>query len=57
VSEGEAINLAAALASFSEAWRPRIITSFQGCKVQVAKFAGDFIWHTHATSDDLFFCP
>ena len=48
------VNLKAALESFREPWRPRIIGRFQDSKVQVAKFSGDFVWHKHEDSDDLF---
>lgn len=48
------VNLTAALGTFDEPWRPRVIGRFQDAKVQVAKFAGDFVWHTHEDSDDLF---
>lgn len=48
------VNLAAALATFDEPWRPRIVGRFQGAKVQVAKFEGDFVWHQHGDSDDFF---
>lgn len=48
------VNLATALATFDEAWRPRIIGRFQDAKVQVAKFEGDFVWHQHDDSDDFF---
>ena len=47
-------NLAQALSGFDEHWRPRIIDRFQGSKVQVAKFSGDFVWHKHDDSDDFF---
>lgn len=48
------INLEAALAIFDEHWRPRIIGTVNSCKVQLAKFSGDFVWHQHDDSDDLF---
>jgi len=48
------VNLSEALATFDESWRPRIIGHFQDCKVQVAKFTGDFVWHQHDDSDDFF---
>ena len=48
------VNLEAALATFDEAWRPRIIGRFGDAKVQLAKFEGDFVWHQHDDSDDFF---
>jgi mannose-6-phosphate isomerase-like protein (cupin superfamily) len=48
-------NLEEAFASFSEHWRPRIVGEVNGSKVQLAKFAGEFVWHKHPESDDFFY--
>ena len=49
------VDLAAALNSFSEHWRPRIVGEVNGSKVQLSKFSGEFVWHKHPESDDFFF--
>ena len=48
------VNLAEKLASFDEAFSPRIVAHYNGDKVQVVKVRGDFIWHAHPETDDLF---
>ena len=48
------VNLAEALASFDEAFQPRIVGTFNGHKLQVAKTRGEFVWHSHPDTDDLF---
>lgn len=48
------VNLAAKLALFSEHWSPRIVARFNGHEVMVAKLQGEFPWHVHADTDDLF---
>ena len=48
------INLAQALAAIPEHWRPRIIGEVNGSKLQLAKFQGDFVWHKHDDSEDVF---
>ena len=48
------INLAAKLALFSEQWQPKIVTGFNGHDVMVVKLKGEFIWHSHADTDDFF---
>jgi mannose-6-phosphate isomerase-like protein (cupin superfamily) len=48
-------NLREAFARFSEHWRPRIIAEVNGSKVQLSKFEGDFVWHSHPESDDFFY--
>jgi mannose-6-phosphate isomerase-like protein (cupin superfamily) len=48
------INLVDALATFEEAFAPRIVATFNDSKIQVAKTRGEFVWHSHADTDDLF---
>jgi mannose-6-phosphate isomerase-like protein (cupin superfamily) len=50
----EKVNLAAKLASFEEHFSPRIVAYHNDEKVQVAKTKGEFVWHSHPDSDDLF---
>jgi mannose-6-phosphate isomerase-like protein (cupin superfamily) len=49
-----AIDLARKLAAFSDHWSPRIVSKFNGHDVMVAKVKGEFVWHTHADTDDFF---
>jgi mannose-6-phosphate isomerase-like protein (cupin superfamily) len=51
-----AINLAEKLGTFSDHWNPRIIARCNGNEVRLAKVEGEFSWHDHATSDELFLC-
>jgi mannose-6-phosphate isomerase-like protein (cupin superfamily) len=48
------VDLAAALASFDEAFQPRIVGDYNGNKIQVAKTRGEFVWHSHPDTDDFF---
>jgi mannose-6-phosphate isomerase-like protein (cupin superfamily) len=48
------VNLEEKLASFDEAFRPRIVGYYNENKIQVAKIRGEFIWHTHPETDDFF---
>jgi mannose-6-phosphate isomerase-like protein (cupin superfamily) len=50
----EKVNLAAALASFDESFRPRIVAALNDYKVMVVKVKGEFVWHSHADTDDFF---
>jgi mannose-6-phosphate isomerase-like protein (cupin superfamily) len=50
----EKVDLAAALASFDEAFAPRIVAHYNESKVMVAKTRGEFVWHSHPDTDDLF---
>jgi mannose-6-phosphate isomerase-like protein (cupin superfamily) len=48
------VNLADALATFDEAFQPRIVGEYNGSKIQVAKTRGEFVWHSHEDTDDFF---
>jgi mannose-6-phosphate isomerase-like protein (cupin superfamily) len=48
------VNLAEALGSFDEAFQPRIVGYYNDSKIQVAKTRGEFVWHSHPDTDDLF---
>ena len=45
---GEAINLAAKRATFSEHYRPRTVGTFDGHDLMVVKLEGPFTSHEHA---------
>lgn len=48
------INLRTALDAVTAHWSPRVIASLNGQFVKVAKVEGEFVWHDHATQDELF---
>jgi mannose-6-phosphate isomerase-like protein (cupin superfamily) len=50
----EKVALADALASFDEAFQPRIVAHYNDSKVMVAKARGEFVWHSHPDTDDFF---
>jgi mannose-6-phosphate isomerase-like protein (cupin superfamily) len=48
------INLAEKLSTFTDHWGPRVVAQFNNCDVMVVKIQGDFVWHKHDDTDDLF---
>ena len=46
--------LADKLAQFSAHWQPKIVGELNGQQVKLAKFQGEFIWHSHEQEDELF---
>lgn len=48
------IDLAEKLAGFTEHWQPRTVAEFNGHDIMVAKVQGEFVWHKHDETDDLF---
>ena len=49
-----AVNLKQKLATFSEHWSPKIVSTFNGHDVMVVKVKGEFNWHSHPYTDDFF---
>jgi mannose-6-phosphate isomerase-like protein (cupin superfamily) len=49
-----AISLTEKLSAFSDHWSPKIIAQFNGHDVMVVKVKGEFVWHSHAETDDFF---
>ncbi|PTB65134.1 RmlC-like cupin [Trichoderma citrinoviride] len=43
------------LDSFTETWSPRLVAAINDHHVKVAKLDGEFIWHAHPNSDELFY--
>lgn len=50
----DGIDLARKLATFGEHWQPRTVATFNGHDIMVVKVQGEFVWHHHGDSDDLF---
>lgn len=48
------INLAEKLGQFSDYWAPRVVGQLNAYDVMVVKVKGEFVWHQHAETDDLF---
>ncbi|ANS66567.1 hypothetical protein SLINC_4343 [Streptomyces lincolnensis] len=48
------ISLSAALASFSEQWSPRIVTTVNDYDVRVTHVEGEHLWHVHDHTDEFF---
>ena len=48
------VNLAEKLASFSDQWAPRIVARYNDNEVRLVKVEGEFLWHCHEDTDELF---
>ncbi|MGX1541568.1 cupin domain-containing protein [Streptomyces adustus] len=48
------VNLAHKLAQFDELWTQKKIADLNDYEVKLAKLKGEFIWHTHEDTDELF---
>jgi mannose-6-phosphate isomerase-like protein (cupin superfamily) len=48
------VNLEEALSRFDNLWAPKIITDLNDYKVQLVKVQGEWVWHKHDDTDELF---
>ena len=48
------INLKEKLSKFSEHWTPKIIAEMNDYQFKLVKIKGDFVWHDHADTDEVF---
>ena len=48
------INLHDKLARFDALWSPKIVADTNDYHVKVVKVQGEFVWHKHAETDELF---
>ena len=48
------INLKEKFSMFSEHWSPRQIGMLNDCQLTLAKTKGEFVWHAHEDTDELF---
>ena len=50
----DAINLRDKLALFPEHWSPRVVAEMNDVQFKLAKLQGEFVWHAHADTDEVF---
>ena len=50
----KAINLKAKFNRFSDHWSPRVIAELNDYQFKLVKARGEFIWHSHADTDEAF---
>jgi mannose-6-phosphate isomerase-like protein (cupin superfamily) len=48
------VNLAEKLDSFSDHWAPRIVARYNDNEVRLVRVEGEFVWHQHDETDELF---
>jgi mannose-6-phosphate isomerase-like protein (cupin superfamily) len=48
------INFAEKLAKFNEQWKPKIVAQMNDYYFKLVKLEGEFIWHSHPDTDEVF---
>jgi mannose-6-phosphate isomerase-like protein (cupin superfamily) len=51
----EVINLEHKFAQFDEYWEPKNVAKMNDLHIKLAKIHGDFVWHSHEGTDEVFF--
>lgn len=54
MSDYAAINLKDKLTRIGEQWSPRVVAEMNDYQFKLVKIAGDFVWHSHADTDETF---
>lgn len=50
----QVIDLTAKLGLFSDPWQPRIVAQLNDYHLKLAKIEGEFVWHSHPETDEMF---
>ncbi|MCW2592595.1 MAG: cupin [Mycobacterium sp.] len=50
----EALDIAEKLSLVSEHWSPKVVARLNDYEIKVVKLQGEFVWHAHDDTDELF---
>jgi mannose-6-phosphate isomerase-like protein (cupin superfamily) len=50
----EALDIVEKLSLFAEHWSPKVVARLNDYEIKVVKLEGEFVWHTHDDTDELF---
>jgi mannose-6-phosphate isomerase-like protein (cupin superfamily) len=48
------VDLAEKLSLFTDVWSPKVVARLNDYEIKVVKIRGEFVWHTHHDTDELF---
>lgn len=48
------VDLADTLSRFDEHWTPKVVARLNDYEIKLVKLKGEFVWHTHDDTDELF---
>lgn len=54
MSNYQSINFRDKLSKFSEQWSPKIVAQMNDYHFKIAKVQGEFVWHAHPETDEVF---
>ena len=50
----EKVSIADKMTLFTEHWQPKIVGELNDYHIKLVKFQGDFVWHKHDDTDEMF---
>jgi mannose-6-phosphate isomerase-like protein (cupin superfamily) len=54
VTQRQVVNLSEKFSRITATWTPHVAAELNGQQVRLARLDGEFVWHSHATEDELF---
>lgn len=54
MTDYQAINFRQKFELFAEQWQPKVVAEMNDYQFKIVKLQGDFIWHSHANTDEAF---
>ena len=51
-----AVNLRDKLAKIDQPWTPKVVAELNDYQIKVVKLEGEFVWHEHDNTDEMFLC-
>ena len=54
MSSSGVLNLQHLLTQFSDHWSQRTVGTLNGYEIKLAKLLGEFVWHSHPDTDEMF---
>ena len=50
----EVVNLEQKFSKFFDYWSPKVVAELNDYQIKLVKFQGDFVWHNHPDTDEVF---
>ena len=54
MSDIKKVNIGDKMSLFNEHWTPKIVGELNDYHIKLARFQGDFVWHKHDDTDEMF---
>ena len=54
INRSKKINIKHKFSKFSEYWSPKVLAEMNDYQFKIAKIKGEFIWHNHTETDEVF---